>query len=81
MWAETGLKANPLAAEVSPQRVAEAVYTAITKNKAEIDVMRLPLRAGLKVMAVAPNLFMAAARSTGASRQADDAGERQKDKR
>jgi uncharacterized protein len=81
MWAETGLKANPLAAEVSPQLVAEAVHTAITKNKAEIDVMRLPLRAGLKVMAVAPNLFMAAARSSGASRQADDAGERQKDKR
>jgi short-subunit dehydrogenase len=54
MWAETGLKANPLAAEVSPQQVAEAVHTAITKNNAEIDVMRLPLRAGLKVMGVAP---------------------------
>jgi short-subunit dehydrogenase len=81
MWAETGLKANPLAAEVSPQQVAEAVHTAITKNKAEIDVMRLPLRAGLKVMGVAPGLFMAVARSSGANRQADDAGERQKDKR
>ncbi len=81
MWAETGLKANPLAAEVSPQRVAEAVHTAITKNKAEIDVMRLPLRAGLKVMGVAPNLFMAVARSSGAGRQADDAGDRQKSKR
>ena len=81
MWAETGLKANPLAAEVPPQRVAEAVYRAITKNKAEIDVMRLPLRAGLKVMGVAPGLFMAVARSGGAGRQADDAGDRQKSKR
>src|SRR6266566_1233682 len=81
MWAETGLKANPLAAEVTPQQVAEAVHTAITKNKAEINVMRLPLRAGLKVMGLAPNLFMAAARSAGASRQADDAGDRQKSKR
>lgn len=81
MWAETGLKANPLAAEVPPQQVAEAVHRAITKNKAEIDVMRLPLRAGLKVMGVAPGLFMAAARSSGANRQADVAGDRQKNKR
>ncbi len=81
MWAETGLKANPLAAEVPPQQVAEAVHRAITKNKAEIDVMRLPLRAGLKVMGVAPGLFMAVARSSGARGQADDAGERQLNKR
>lgn len=81
MWAETGLKANPLAAEVPPERVAGAVHTAITKNKAEIDVMRLPLRAGLKVMGLAPGLFMAVARSSGASRQADVAGDRQKSKR
>jgi short-subunit dehydrogenase len=81
MWAETGLKANPMAAEVPPQRVAEAVHTAITRNKAEIDVMRLPMRAGLKVMGVAPGLFMAVVRSSGASRQADVAGDRQKNKR
>ena len=81
MWAETGLKANPLAAEVPPQRVADAVYTAITKNKAEVDVMRLPLRASLKVLAIAPNLFMSVARSTGANRSSDSAGDRQKSKR
>jgi short-subunit dehydrogenase len=81
MWAETGLKANPLAAEVPPERVAEAVYTAIRKNKAEIDVMRLPLRASLKVLAVAPGLFMSVARSSGANRTADGAGDRQKNKR
>jgi hypothetical protein len=81
MWAETGLKANPLAAEVPPQRVADAVYTAITKNKAEVDVMRLPLRASLKVLAIAPNLFMSVARSTGANRSSDGAGDRQKNKR
>jgi short-subunit dehydrogenase len=81
MWAETGLKANPMAAEVPPQRVAEAVHTAITKNKAEIDVMRLPMRAGLKVMGVAPGLFMAVVRSSGANRQADVAGDRQQNKR
>jgi uncharacterized protein len=81
MWAETGLKANPLAAEVTPDRVAEAVLTAITKNKAEVDVMRLPLRASLKVLAVAPGLFMAVTRSSGVASAADAAGDRQKNKR
>jgi short-subunit dehydrogenase len=81
MWAETGLKANPMAAEVRPEQVADAVYTAITKNKAEVDVVRLPLRASLKVMAVAPGLFMSVARSGGASRASDAAGDRQKNKR
>ena len=81
MWAETGLKANPIAGEVTPEQVAEAVFTAITKNKAEIDVVRLPLRASLKVLAVAPSLFMAVARSSGATADADQAGERQRHKR
>jgi len=81
MWAETGLKANPIAAEVRPEQVAEAVLTAITKNKADIDVMRLPLRVSLKLMAVAPNLFMAMARSSRSSRSSDAAGDRQNNKR
>lgn len=81
MWAETGLRANPLAGEVTPERVAEAVYTAITKNKAEMDVMHLPLRAGLKVLGVAPGFFMAVARSSGASGDFDELGKRQQSKR
>src|SRR5207245_1910329 len=32
MWAVTGLKPNPIAGEVSPEQVADAVWTAITKN-------------------------------------------------
>ncbi len=81
MWAETGLKANPMAADVRPEQVADAVLTAITRNKAEVDVVRLPLRIGLKVQAVAPNLFMAVFRSSGAARSSDAAGDRQKNKR
>jgi len=81
MWAETGLKANPIAGEVTPEQVAEAVFTAITKNKAEIDVVRLPLRASLKVLALAPGLFMAVARSSGATADADEASKRQRNKR
>ncbi len=81
MWAETGLKANAIAGEVTPEQVAEAVFRAITKNKAEIDVVRLPLRASLKVLAVAPGLFTAVARSTGANRASDELSRRQENKR
>jgi len=81
MWAETGLKANPIAGEVTPGQVAEAVFDAITKNKAEIDVMHLPLRASLKVLGVAPGLFMSVARSSGANRNYDELGKRQQSKR
>ena len=81
MWAETGLKANLLAGEVTPERVAEAVFEGITKNKAEIDVMHLPLRASLKVLGVTPGLFMSVARSSGASGNLDELSERQKTKR
>ena len=81
MWAETGQKASPIAGEVTPEQVAEAVFTAITKDKREIDVVRLPLRVSLRVLAIAPSLFMAVARSSGANADVEKASERQKNKR
>ena len=81
MWAETGLKANPMAGEVTPAQVADAVLKAITKNVAEIDVMPFHLKASLKVMALAPRLAASVARSTGATRADDRLGERQQNKR
>ena len=81
MWAETGLKANPIAGEVSPARVAEAVWSAITKNRAQVDVMGIQLRASLKVLAVAPGLFARVARATGATKTNEQAEERQRHKR
>lgn len=81
MWAETGLKANPMAGEVSPAQVAEAVWNAIVKNRGDVDVVPIQLKASLKFMAVAPGLFGTIARSTGATRADDEIGERQRDKR
>jgi short-subunit dehydrogenase len=81
MWAETGLKANPMAGEVSPTSVAEAVWKAIAKNRAEVDVMPIQLRASIKIMAVAPGLFATVARSTGATKPNETVEERQKHKR
>jgi short-subunit dehydrogenase len=63
MWAETGLKASSAVGEVSPEEVADAVWYAITRNRAEIDVMPFQVRAGLKVQALAPGLFTAIARA------------------
>jgi uncharacterized protein len=81
MWAETGLKANPMSGEVSPAEVADAVWYAITRNRAEIDVMPLQARAGLKVQALAPGLFAAVARAAGATKPSEEIGERQRNKR
>ena len=81
MWAETGLKANPIAGEVSPAQVADAVWKAIVKNWADVDVAPIQLKASLKVMAVAPGLFATVARSAGATRPNEELGERQKHKR
>jgi uncharacterized protein len=81
MWAETGLKADPMAGEVTPAQVADAVWKAIVRNRAEIDVMPIQLKASLKIMGVAPGLFASIARSTGGTRPNDELGERQKHKR
>jgi short-subunit dehydrogenase len=81
MWAETGLKPNPIAGEVTPRQVANAVWTAITKNRGEVDVMPLQLRASLVVQALAPGLFATVGRATGASNTGDELSERQRNKR
>jgi len=81
MWAVTGLKPDPIAGEVTPAQVAEAVRTAIVHNRGEIDVMPLQLRASLKVQALAPGLFTAVARSRGATKPNDEQDRRQRDKR
>jgi short-subunit dehydrogenase len=81
MWAETGLTVNRMAGEVSPHQVADAVWTAITKNRGEIDVVPMGLRASLKVQALAPGLFATVARSTGASKASEELSERQRNKR
>ena len=81
MWAETGMKANPLVGEVKPSQVAAAVLTAITKNRAEIDVFGPQVKAGLVVQLLAPELFSAVERRTGAAKDADRAAERLRRKR
>jgi uncharacterized protein len=81
MWAETGLKPDPIAGEVTPAQVADAVATAIRDNRGEIDVMPFQLKASLKVQALAPGLFTAVARSRGATRPNEEQDRLQRNKR
>lgn len=81
MWAVGGLKANPIAGEVTPAQVADAVFTAITRNRGEVDVVGLPLRASLVVQSIAPALFAAVARRSGASGDYDKLASRRQDRR
>jgi len=81
MWAVTGLKPNPIAGEVSPEQVADAVWTSTTKNKREIDVVPIQLRTVLKLQALTPGVFATTARWMGATRSNEDLDERQRDKR
>ncbi len=81
MWAVTGLKPHPIAGEVSPAQVADAVWTAIAKNRREIDVVPLQLRTVLKLQALTPGVFATTARWMGATRSNEDLDERQRDKR
>lgn len=81
MWAVTGLKPNPIAGEVPPEQVADAVWNAITRNRPEIDVVPIQLRTVLKVEALTPGLFATTARWMGATRSNEDLDKRQRDKR
>ena len=81
MWAETGLKPDPIVGEVTPGQVAEAVRRAIVEDRGETDVMPLQLKASLKVQALAPRVFTAVARSRGATRPNDEQDRLQRNKR
>jgi short-subunit dehydrogenase len=80
MWAATGLRPHPVVGEVTPAQVADAVWSAIHKNRGEVDVAGLGMKASLFVQALAPGIVAAAGRGP-ATRIAREQGERQRDKR
>ena len=81
MWAETGLTPHPVAGEVSPAQVADAVWKAITRNRREIDVVPIQLLTVLKLQALTPGVFATTARWMGATRSNEDLDKRQRNKR
>ena len=72
MFHDTGTKLPPGVGTVSPEAVADAVVRAIERNRGEVDVAPVGLRAGAKAAGLAPDLAAAVSRKLGGQRIAED---------
>jgi uncharacterized protein len=81
MFAETEVKLPPGVGTSSPEDVARAVLSAIERNRAEVDVAPLTMRAGATFAGIAPQLASRVARRLGAEGIAKDIETGQRDKR
>ncbi len=81
MFADSGAKLPPGVGTRTPQDVARAVADAIERNRGEVDVAPLPLRAGTIFASVAPSLAASVTRMTGADKLADAVAAGQREKR
>jgi len=81
MFADTKIKLPPGVGTRTPENVAAAVVRAIARNKAEIDVAPVSLRATGKLSGVAPELVSQSGRLLGTDRIASRFEDRQLDKR
>jgi short-subunit dehydrogenase len=81
MWAETGLKLPPGVGMKSPDDVARAVVRGIERDRAEIEVAPLALRASARLAGVAPETVNAIARRLGSADMATALSNRQRHKR
>ena len=81
MFHDTGTKLPPGLGTVAPEAVAEAVVRAIERNRGEIDVAPVSLRAGAMAAGLAPDLAASVSRRLGGTRVAEQHVTMQKDKR
>jgi len=81
MFANSGVRLPPGVGTRSPDDVAHAVIEAIERNRAEVDVAPLSLRAGAAVAGLAPELAMSVARRLGSDAIAREFAAAQRDKR
>jgi short-subunit dehydrogenase len=72
MFHDTGTKLPPGVGTVAPEAVAEAVVRAIERNRGEIDVAPIGLRAGAKAAGLAPDFAATVSRKLGGQRIAED---------
>jgi short-subunit dehydrogenase len=68
MFADSGVKLPPGVGTRSPEDVAEAVVSAIERDRAEVEVAPIGLRLGAAVAAAAPGLSAAVSRRLGSER-------------
>jgi uncharacterized protein len=71
MFHDTGTKLPPGVGTVTPEAVAEAVVRAIERNRGEIDVAPVGLRAGTKAACLAPELAATVSRKLGGQKIAE----------
>jgi short-subunit dehydrogenase len=81
MFHDTGTKLPPGIGTVAPDAVAEAVVRAIERNRGEIDVAPVSLRAGAMAAGLAPDLAASVSRRLGGPRVAEQHVAMQRDKR
>jgi short-subunit dehydrogenase len=81
MFADSGATLPPGVGTRTPEDVAHAVLDAIERDRAEVDVAPVPVRAGALLSAVAPELAAAVSRRLGSERVSEDLAAGQRDKR
>lgn len=81
MWADTGLELRKGVSTRSPEQVAEAVLKGIDKNRSEIDVAPLTLRAGAWGAGISQSAVQRIQRLAGSEQMARSMSEAQRSKR
>lgn len=72
MFADAEVELPRLVGTSTPEDVADAVIRAIERNKGEVDVAPIGMRAGTKLASVAPELAARVARATGGGKVSAD---------
>jgi short-subunit dehydrogenase len=80
MFHESGARLPGYIGTKTPEDVADAVVSAIERDRSEVDVAPLPLRIGTKISALAPEAAAIVQRKLGASEVATqfETGQREK---
>jgi short-subunit dehydrogenase len=81
MFADSGASLPPGIGTRSPEDVAGAVVEAIERNRGEVDVAPVQLRASAALAGLAPELTASLARRLGSERITQELGSGQRDKR
>ena len=81
LFHDSGAKVPAWVGTCAPEEVADAVVRAITRDRGEVDVAPMGLRAGTKVAGLAPDLAATVSRKLGGQRIAEQHVVGQTDKR
>jgi short-subunit dehydrogenase len=81
MFAESGTKLPPGVGTRTPQDVADAVVSAIERNRGEVDVAPLPLRLGSTFSGIAPEISATVTRKMGGEKITASLAAGQREKR